>query len=39
MNRVAEPEEIASAIRFLLGSESSFVTGHILMADGGYSAR
>jgi NAD(P)-dependent dehydrogenase (short-subunit alcohol dehydrogenase family) len=39
MNRIGEPEEIAHAIRFLLGPESSFVTGQILMADGGYSAR
>ena len=39
MGRVAAPEEIADAIRYLLGPESSFVTGQILMADGGYSTR
>lgn len=35
MQRVAQPEEIASAILFLTGPESSFVTGTILSVDGG----
>lgn len=39
LNRWAEPEEVADAILFLSGSASSFVTGQILMVDGGYSAR
>jgi NAD(P)-dependent dehydrogenase (short-subunit alcohol dehydrogenase family) len=34
-NRVAEPEEIAAAVCFLLSDEASFVTGHVLVADGG----
>lgn len=38
-NRVAEPEEIASAIWFLLCEESRFVTGVLLPVDGGYTAR
>ncbi len=39
MGRWAEPEEIAEPIIFLLGAKSSFVTGQMLMVDGGYSAR
>jgi NAD(P)-dependent dehydrogenase (short-subunit alcohol dehydrogenase family) len=39
LGRWAEPQEIADAIRFLVGSGSSFVTGQILMVDGGYTAR
>ncbi|MDQ0469647.1 SDR family NAD(P)-dependent oxidoreductase [Labrys wisconsinensis] len=39
IGRWAEPKEIADAILYLAGPGASFVTGHILMADGGYSAR
>lgn len=39
LGRWAEPEEIADAIVYLSGSASSFVTGQILMVDGGYTAR
>jgi NAD(P)-dependent dehydrogenase (short-subunit alcohol dehydrogenase family) len=39
LGRWAEPEEVADAIVFLAGPTSSFVTGHILMVDGGYSAQ
>jgi NAD(P)-dependent dehydrogenase (short-subunit alcohol dehydrogenase family) len=39
LGRWAEPEEIADAIIFLASPRASFVTGHMLMADGGYSAR
>lgn len=39
LGRWAEPGEIADAIVYLAGSNASFITGHILMADGGYSAR
>ncbi|CAK7207051.1 hypothetical protein SEUCBS139899_009859 [Sporothrix eucalyptigena] len=35
MQRVGEPEEMASVIVFLLSSEASFVTGHVVAADGG----
>ena len=38
-NRVAEPEEIASAIWFLLSEDSRFITGAFLPVDGGYTAR
>ena len=38
MKRWAEPREVASAILFLAGEESSFVTGTALVVDGGASA-
>jgi NAD(P)-dependent dehydrogenase (short-subunit alcohol dehydrogenase family) len=37
LGRFAEPEEIADAIAFLLSEEASFITGHGLVVDGGYS--
>lgn len=36
--RLAEPEEIAAAIAFLLSPEASFVNGHTLAVDGGFIA-
>lgn len=38
MGRLGQPEEVARAIAFLLSSESSWVTGQVLGADGGLSA-
>lgn len=35
LGRLGTPQEIASCVAFLLGPESSFVTGHILRANGG----
>jgi NAD(P)-dependent dehydrogenase (short-subunit alcohol dehydrogenase family) len=37
LGRLGEPEDIAGAIAFLLGSESSWITGQILGVDGGLS--
>ncbi len=39
LGRVAQPEEIAEAIIWLASPKASFVTGTILMADGGYTAQ
>jgi dihydroanticapsin dehydrogenase len=36
--RLADPDEIAATIAFLISHESSFVTGASLLADGGYTA-
>jgi NAD(P)-dependent dehydrogenase (short-subunit alcohol dehydrogenase family) len=38
LGRIGAPEEIASAASFLLSSDASFVTGHALVVDGGYTA-
>ena len=36
LNRVGTPQEIANVIYFLASEESSFLTGSIVVADGGY---
>jgi NAD(P)-dependent dehydrogenase (short-subunit alcohol dehydrogenase family) len=38
LRRYGQPEEIAAAARFLLSSDASFVSGHALAVDGGYTA-
>jgi len=38
MKRIAQPDEIANAILFLCSNRASFITGHSLKADGGYTA-
>jgi NAD(P)-dependent dehydrogenase (short-subunit alcohol dehydrogenase family) len=38
LGRVGEPDEIARAIVFLASAKASFVTGHVLAADGGKTA-
>lgn len=35
MSRLAQPEEVAASVVFLASDESSFVTGHALVVDGG----
>ena len=39
LGRLGRPEEIASVIRFLVSDEASFMTGAIVVADGGVTAR
>ncbi|PDT46679.1 3-oxoacyl-ACP reductase [Sinorhizobium fredii] len=39
MGRVGQPEEVASATLFLAAPASSYVTGTILVIDGGYTTR
>jgi len=39
LQRFAQPEEIARAVLFLACDDSSFVTGHLLLADGGNTAQ
>ncbi|MBF6176646.1 SDR family NAD(P)-dependent oxidoreductase [Nocardia blacklockiae] len=38
LGRVAQPEEIAEVIGFLASPRSSFITGAVVAADGGYTA-
>jgi NAD(P)-dependent dehydrogenase (short-subunit alcohol dehydrogenase family) len=35
MERIGEPEEVASVVSFLLGDDASYVTGQALNIDGG----
>lgn len=38
LNRLGRPEEVANCALFLVSDEASFVTGHALVVDGGWTA-
>ena len=35
LGRLGEPQDIAVAVRFLCSDEASFITGEVLLVDGG----
>jgi 3-oxoacyl-[acyl-carrier protein] reductase len=38
LGRLGEPEDVAAAVRFLASPEAGFITGHVLVIDGGLTA-
>lgn len=39
IQRIGKPEEIANAISFLLSDDASFITGQVLVVDGGFTLK
>jgi NAD(P)-dependent dehydrogenase (short-subunit alcohol dehydrogenase family) len=39
LRRLGTPEDIGEAVRFLIGPESSWITGQVIAADGGHTLR
>jgi 2-keto-3-deoxy-L-fuconate dehydrogenase len=39
LRRIGEPEEVAGAVSFLIGDDARFITGAVLVVDGGATAR
>ena len=39
LHRLGTPEDIAEIVRFLIGPESSWVTGQVIASDGGHTLR
>ena len=39
LNRIGRPDDVAHLVRFLIGPESSWITGQVINVDGGHSLR